>query len=45
MADGGSLGQLDGLYPSSKDGLVITQIACAAHDSIETAAPVSIANG
>jgi len=44
LADGGSLEQLDGLYPSGKDGLVITHIACAAHESIETGAPVAIAN-
>jgi len=33
---GGTLAELEGLYPSGKDGLAITRIACAAHESIET---------
>ena len=36
------LEDLEGLYPSGRDGLAITQIACAAHESIETGAPVII---
>lgn len=43
LQDDGSLDALDGLYPSGKDGLAITQIACAAEESICTGAPVSIA--
>ncbi len=43
LANGGSLADLEGLYPSGKDGLVITQIACAAHQSIVGRKPIEIA--
>jgi predicted dehydrogenase len=42
LEEGGTLEDLEGLYPSGKVGLAITQIACAAHESIDTGAPVSI---
>ena len=43
LEEGGSIEELEGLYPSGEDGLAITQIACAAHASIESGAPVDIA--
>ncbi|MCA9450659.1 MAG: hypothetical protein KC931_26285, partial [Candidatus Omnitrophica bacterium] len=42
LEDGGSLEDLEGLYPTGEDGLVITQIACAAHESIESGTPVDL---
>ena len=42
LEEGGALEDLKGLYPSGRDGLAITQIACAAHESIETGAPVNL---
>ncbi len=44
IENGGSIAELEGLYPSGKDGLAITQMACAAHQSIETGMPVNIAD-
>lgn len=42
LEEGASLADLEGLYPSGKEGLAITQIACAAHQSVITAMPVEI---
>lgn len=42
LEDGGALQELEGLYPSGRDGLAITQIACAAHDSIAEGRPIRI---
>jgi len=43
LEGGGTLDDLEGLYPSARDGLAITRIACAAHESIETGNPVELA--
>jgi len=42
LKDGGSIGDLMGMYPSGEDGLAITQIACAAEESVRTGNPVAI---
>ncbi|MCL4693989.1 MAG: Gfo/Idh/MocA family oxidoreductase [Candidatus Hydrogenedentes bacterium] len=42
LEEGGTIDELEGLYPSGQDGLAITQIACAAEESIRTGAPVFI---
>ena len=39
---GGSLASLEGSYPSGTDGLEVTRIAVAVHESIERAQPVDI---
>jgi predicted dehydrogenase len=36
LKNGGTLGELEGLYPSGKDGLAITRIACAVHESLSS---------
>lgn len=43
LSEGGTLEELEGLYPTGRDGLAITQIACAAHESAESGQPVEIA--
>ena len=40
LADGGKLEELAGLYPSGHDGLAVTHMACAAHESIARGEPV-----
>ena len=42
LQKGGTLAELEGLYPSGREALAITQIACAAHESIRTGNPVKI---
>lgn len=42
LRKGGRLADLEGLYPSGRDGLAITQIACAAHQSIRQGRAVDI---
>jgi predicted dehydrogenase len=42
LEDGGTLQDLKGLYPTGEDGLVVTQIACAAHESIEKGLPIDL---
>ena len=42
LDEGGTLEQLDGMYPSAKDGLAITKIACAAHESIKAGKAIDI---
>ena len=42
LQEGGTLEDLEGLYPSGEDGVAITQIACAAHESIERGEAVEI---
>lgn len=43
LEDGGTLAELEGRYPSGEDGLAITQIACAAHESVASGDVVKIA--
>lgn len=43
LKEGGRLADLDGRYPSGLDGLRATQVALASHQSIESGAPVAIA--
>jgi predicted dehydrogenase len=43
LEEGGGLDALEGRYASGEDGLAITQIACAAHESMETGSVVEIA--
>ena len=42
MGEGGKPEELEGLYPSEEDGLAVTQIACAVHESIDSGTPVEI---
>ena len=42
LEKGGTLAELEGLYPSGKDGLAITRLACAIHESILSRKPVDI---
>ncbi|MCC6486841.1 MAG: Gfo/Idh/MocA family oxidoreductase [Candidatus Hydrogenedentes bacterium] len=42
LKEGGTLAQLEGLYPSGADGLAATQIACAAEESMRTGRPIEI---
>ncbi len=43
LESGGTVADLEGLYPSGQDGLVITQMACAAHESAASGLPIDIA--
>ncbi len=42
LDEGGTLEQLQGLYPSAQEGAVITQIACAVHESLESKEVISL---
>lgn len=42
LKNGGTLAELEGCYPSGKDGLAITRTACAVHESIATGQPITI---
>ncbi len=42
LADGATLQDLAGTYPSGEDGLEVTKIAAAVHESAETGKPVDI---
>ncbi|MFV1966158.1 MAG: hypothetical protein ACC628_12105, partial [Pirellulaceae bacterium] len=43
LLNGGSLDDLDGQHATGEDGLEVTKIAVAAHQSIESGAPVELA--
>ncbi|MFH1743651.1 MAG: Gfo/Idh/MocA family oxidoreductase [bacterium] len=42
LKKGGTLRELEGLYPSGKEGLAVTQMACATHESILSGKAVDI---
>lgn len=42
LRDGGSLADLEGFYPSGRDGLTITRIGCAIEDSIASGEAVDV---
>lgn len=42
LKNGGSIDQLEGKYPSGKDGLAVTRIADAVHRSIQTGTPIDL---
>ena len=44
LEQGGRIEELEGLYPTGEDGLAVTQIACAAMESIETGQTIDIAS-
>jgi len=42
IGDGASIESLNGTYPDGEDGLAVTRIAAAVHESLETGKVVEI---